>query len=136
MATVSNVRLEISRTDDSRRRRVTVRYRVCFSACEALAGSVFVERVQLRGDDPIWDDNLITLRNTCVRANEAGCVDRVISSTVAASTLDEDPDTIIFGLVIGDRDEIYARVTLTPFAPTGATANSNIVTGQFGPAGN
>jgi len=135
MATVNNVRLEISRTDDSRRRRVTVRYQVCFSSCEALAGSVFVERVLLRGDDPIWDDNLITLRNTCVRANEGGCVERVITTTVAASTLDEDPDTIIFGWVIGDRDEVYARVTLTPFAPTGATRDSNIVTGQFGPAG-
>jgi hypothetical protein len=136
MATVNNVRLEISRTDDSRRRRVTVRYQVCFNACEALAGSVFTERVLLRGDDPIWDDNLITLRNTCVRANEAGCFERAITTNVASSTLDEDPDTIIFGWVIGDRDEVYARVTLTPFAPTGAPRDSNTVTGHFGPAGN
>ena len=132
MASISNVRLEIGRENDDRR-RVTVTYRVCFSSCEALAGSTFVESVVLRGDDPIWDDNLITLRNTCVRA-QAGCVDRRISSIVSESTLDEDPDTIIFGWVVDrDRDEIYARVRLVPFAPTGAQADSNQVTGQFGP---
>jgi len=132
MANISNVRLEIGREEDDRR-RVTVTYRVCFSSCEALAGSTFVESVVLRGDDPIWDDNLITLRNTCVRA-QAGCVDRRISAIVSESTLDEDPDTIIFGWVVDrDRDEIYARVRLVPFAPTGAQADSNQVTGQFGP---
>ena len=132
MASVSNVRLEIG-PEDNDRRRVTVTYRVCFSSCEALAGSTFVETVTLRGDDPIWDDNLITLRNTCVRA-QAGCVDRRISTIVAESTIDEDPDTIIFGWVISrDRDEVYARVRLTPFSPTGAQADSNVVTGQFGP---
>ena len=132
MASISNVRLEIGREEDDRR-RVTVTYRVCFSSCEALAGSTFVESVVLRGDDPIWDDNLITMRNTCVRA-QAGCVDRRLSALVSESTLDEDPDTIIFGWVVDrDRDEIYARVRLVPFAPTGAQADSNQVTGQFGP---
>ena len=132
MATVSNVHLDIGREDNDRR-TVTVTYRVCFSSCEALAGSTFVEKVQLRGDDPIWDDDLITLRSTCVRAQN-GCVDRRISAVVAESTLDEDPDTIIFGWVLSrDRDEVYARVTLTPFVPTGTRADSNVVTGQFGP---
>lgn len=135
MPSINNVRLEIGRADDRRQRRVTVHYQVCFSSCEALAGSVFVERVVLRGDDPIWDDNLTTLRNTCVRATQ-GCVDRTISTIVSASSLDEDPDTIIFGWVIGDQDEIYARVTLTPFTPTGAERDSNTVSGHFGPAGN
>lgn len=134
MASIQNVRLEITKADRDSRRRVTVRYRVCFSSCEALAGSVFIERVLLRGDDPIWDDNLITLRNTCVKA-VTGCVDRSLTTEVARSTLDEDPDTIIFGWVIGDRDEVYARVSLTPFAPTGDSRDSNVVTGNFGPAG-
>lgn len=133
MASINNVRLEIG-PEEANRRRVTVTYRVCFSSCEALAGSVFIERVVLRGDDPVWDDNLITLRNTCVRA-VGGCVDRRISTTVAESVLDEDPDTIIFGWVIGDRDEVYARITLEPFTPLGASRNSNVVSGQFGPAG-
>ena len=134
MASINNVRLEIGREKD-RRRQVTVRYQVCFSSCETLAGSTFVERVVLRGDDQIWDDNLITLRNTCVQAVR-GCVERSITATVAESVLDEDPDTIIFGWVIGDRDEVYARVTLDPFHPSGDARNSNTVTGHFGPAGN
>jgi len=132
MASVSNVHLDIGRADNDRR-TVTVSYRVCFSSCEALAGSTFVETVVLRGDDPIWDDNLITLRNTCVKA-QPGCVDRKISATVAESTRDEDRDTIIFGWVVSrDRDEVYARVKLTPFSSTGGQGDSNGVTGQFGP---
>ena len=133
MATVSNVRLAIGPEEDNRR-RVTVTYRVCFSPCETLAGSVFVEKVVLRGDDPIWDDHLIDLRNTCVRS-ERGCVDRSLTTFITESRLDEDPDTIIFGWVIGDRDEVYARVSLEPFHPTGSRADSNVVSGHFGPAG-
>lgn len=133
MASINNIRLEIGR-DNDHRRQVTVRYQVCFSSCETLAGSTFVERVVLRGDDPIWDDNLITLRNTCVQAVR-GCVERSVTATVAESVLDEDPDTIIFGWVIGDRDEVYARVTLEPFLASGHAGNSNTVAGHFGPAG-
>ncbi|MBV2358243.1 hypothetical protein KUH32_00510 [Thalassococcus sp. CAU 1522] len=133
MATVSNVRLRIEQLDD-RRSRVHVTYRICYSHCEAMAGSTFVERVTLRGDDPIWDDHLITLRNGCVRAQN-GCIEREITRVVANSTLDEDPDTIIFGWVIGNKDEVYARVRLTPFQPTGSQGDSNIVSAHFGPAG-
>lgn len=133
MATINNIRLEIE--DAGRRRsRVTVRYRVCFSNCEAMANSTFREKVTLRGDDPIWDDHLTTLRNTCIRATQ-GCVERTITREVADSTLDEDPDTIIFGWVIGNKDEVYARVTLSPFTPSGSNGDSNIVKSNFGPAG-
>ena len=136
MATISNVRLSVQKGGNSSRRRVDVSYTVCYSACEVLAGSVFVEKVQLRGDDPIWDDNLVTMRNTCVKA-ERGCVEREVSRFVSRRTLDEDGDTVIFGIPIhADRDELYARVTLTPFSPGSSAANSNIVTGQFGAAGN
>ena len=135
MATIQNVRLQIGEASTSDRKTVTVSYRVCFSSCEALAGTVFIEKVILRGDDPIWDDNLITLRNTCTRA-QSGCVDRTLRTTVSRSQLDEDPDTIIFGWVIGDVDEIYANVSLTPFNPSGDERNSNVVSGHFGPAGN
>ena len=133
MATVSNVRLEIERAD-GRRRRVTVTYVICFSNCEALANTVFIEKVTLRGDDPIWDDHLITLRNACLRASQ-GCIERRFVVNVASSTLDEDPDTIIFGWVIGDKDEVYARVQLTPFVPSGSSGDSNVVSADFGPAG-
>ena len=132
MATVSNVTLQIGR-EEGDRRRVTVNYRVCFNSCEALAGSTFVETITLRGDDPFFDDHLITLRRVCIKAQE-GCVDRSLSTVVSESTLDEDGDTIILGWVISrNRDEIYARVNLTPFTASGSQADSNIVTGQFGP---
>jgi hypothetical protein len=140
MATISNVVLQVQKGGEGSRRLVTVTYKLCFSACEALAGSTFVETVLLRGDDPIFDDNLITLSRRCVKATDK-CQDRKTAVNVSRSTLDEDGDTIIiiFGQVIlriADRDELYARITLTPFAPSGSTADSNIVTGQWGAAGN
>ena len=133
MATVSQVNLRI---EDAGRNRSTVHltYRICFSQCEAMAGSTFIERVTLRGDDPVWDDHLITLRNGCIRAQN-GCINREITRTVSNSTLDEDPDTIIFGWVIGNKDEVYGRVQLTPFEPSGSQGDSNIITANFGPAG-
>jgi hypothetical protein len=136
MATISNLNLEIQNNGRDNRRIVTVRYRICFSSCETLAGSVFVEHVDLRGDDPIWDDHLTGIHVGCVKA-EKGCIDRTWTRTVSRSTLDEDGDTIIFGIPIyAARDEIYARVSLTPFKSSGSSSNSNIVTGQFGPLGN
>jgi hypothetical protein len=113
---------------------VRVAYTVCFTTCEATAGSTFVETAVLRGDDFIFDNNLLTLRSNCVKA-VPGCVNRVIETIVSNSTLDEDGDTIIFGWVIGDEDEIYAKVWLTPFTPVGTEAQSNVVRGHFGPAG-
>ena len=134
MASVSNVRLQIGREEEGDRRRVTVTYRICFTACEVLAGSTYVEHVTLRGaDDWSPDDHLVTLRNSCIRA-ERGCVDRTISALVSESSIDEDGDTIIFGWVINrDRDEVYARVRLVPFTTSTVQADSNEVTGQFGP---
>lgn len=99
-----------------------------------MAGSVFRERVTLRGDDPIWDDHLITIRNGCIKAEER-CVERQFTRLVAENTLDEDPDTIILGWVIGNKDEVYARVVLTPFEPSGSSGDSNVVEEDFGPAG-
>ena len=133
MATISNVRLSI---EDSGRNRVqvTVRYRICFSSCEAMANSVFHERVTLRGDDPVWDDHLITIRNTCIRSTN-GCVERELSRNIASSVLDEDSDTIILGWVIGNKDEVYARVRLDPFNPSATRGDSNTVQAHFGPAG-
>lgn len=140
MATISNVSLQVQKGGGGSRRIVTVSYRLCFTSCEALAGSTFVETVVLRGDDPIWDDNLITLSKTCVKASDK-CQDRKVAARVSRSTLDEDGDTIIviFGveiLRIADRDELYAHIDLVPFAPGSTSANSNIVTGQWGAAGN
>ena len=135
MATISNVSLSIQKGGSGTSRQVVVRYRLCFTSCEALAGSVFVENVALRGDDPIFDDHLTTLRNSCVKA-ERECLDRTLVANVSRSTLDEDGDTIILGWPVwADTDEVYARITLTPFTPSGSSANSNIATGQWGAAG-
>ena len=134
MATVSNVRLSISRIRDQSRRRVTVKYNICFTSCEVLAGSVFNENVTLRGDDPIWDDHVLTIRSRCVKAQK-DCIKRKFTRIVSTRLLDEDGDTVIFGIPIyADRDELYARVKLTPFSPSGNQADSNMVYGQFGAA--
>lgn len=140
MATVSNVVLNIQKGGGGSRRLVTVNYRLCFTQCEALAGSAFKETVILRGDDALWDENRIILSNSCVRATD-GCVNRAISQSVSRSALDEDGDTIVtlFGWEIAriaDQDELYVRIELTPFTPSGSSADSNIVTGQWGAAGN
>ena len=135
MPSISNVTLAIAKGTGGAKRKVTVSYKMCFTSCEVLAGSVFIEKVLLRGDDPIWDDNLATIRNTCVKASPK-CIDRKFSVDVSRRSLDEDGDTVIFGIpIFSDRDEIYARVSLTPFVPSSRTSDSNIVTGQFGAAG-
>jgi len=135
MATTNNVQLHIERIPrQDNRRRVTVTYKVCFTNCEVLAGSVFKETVTLRGDDPIFDDHVLDLHSGCIKAQK-GCVERKFSKTVSKSRLDEDGDTVIFGFpIFADRDELYARVRITPFSPTGSTADSNLVVGQFGAA--
>lgn len=136
MPSISNVRLDIAKRTEGSKRKVTVTYTMCFTHCEVMAGSVFIERVVLRGDDPIWDDNLSTIRNVCVKA-QRDCIERKIAVEVSRRTLDEDGDTVILGFPIhASRDEIYARVSLTPFTPSSRTTDSNTVTGQFGAAGN
>ncbi len=135
MPSISNVKLDIAKRTGDSKRKVTVTYTLCFSPCEILDGTVFTEKVVLRGDDPIWDDNLTTLRTACVRASK-DCIDRKVVANVSRRTLDEDGDTVIFGIpVFADRDEIYARVSLTPYAPSSRSVDSNNVYGQFGAAG-
>lgn len=135
MATVNNLQLTIERIPGQQnRRKVIASYWVCFTACEVLAGSVFKETVTVRGDDEFFDDHVTTLHSGCIKS-EKGCVDRKFSRNVSKSTLDEDGDTVIFGVpIFADRDELYARVKLTPFSTLGSQADSNIVTGQFGAA--
>jgi hypothetical protein len=91
--------------------------------------------VVLRGDDPIFDDDRATIAATFVKA-VTGAVNRTFSSNVSQNRLDEDGDTIIFGVpVLALRDELYARVSLVSFASSRAQSDSNVVTGQFGPQG-
>jgi hypothetical protein len=144
MATVSNVTLDIQHGGPGAPlpggpgRTVTVTYRVCFTRCEILAGTTFAETVRLFGQDPGVEEPLSSffqpLFRGCVAApgrNEnRTCVDREMTGQVLRSRLDEDAD--LMGQV---SDEVFARVTLTPFAPTGSTGDSNVVSGQWGPLG-
>lgn len=134
MAIVSNVKLTIDPIQNNKRRRVTVSYSLNFSPREEMAGTVFEEKVVLRGDDPLFDDDRAVIAATFVKAVR-GVVSRSFSQNVSQNRLDEDGDTIIFGVPIAAlRDELYVRVTLLPFVPKGNQADSNLVTGQFGPA--
>ena len=135
MASCRSVKLKIEPGINANKRKVTVNYKLCFTPCEALAGSVFIEKVTLQGDDPILDDHLITLKNSCVKA-QSDCIKREIVQQVSKSKLDEDPDTIILGLVLGNKDEIYARVKLTPYSPVKCSSDSDVVKGHFGKASN
>lgn len=135
MAGVSNISLSIAKGEGGDRRTVTVKYRLNFSQCEVTAGAAFVETVALRGLDPISDDDLATIYRSCVKADRTS-MDRTRTATVSRRALDEDGDTVIFGWVVSaDEDEIYARVTLSPFVSSGASGNSNVVRGQFGAGG-
>ncbi len=134
MPSITGLNLNIGAGRNSTRRTVTVTYQIRFSTPESLGNQVFRERVTLRGDDPVFDDNVMTVFTNWTRA-QAAPLNRTITRDVARSSLDEDPDTIIFGFVLGNLDELYARVELTPFSPGSAQADSNVVTGQFGPAG-
>lgn len=123
MPTISNLKLSIKKgklfSD------VTVTYDICFSKCELLAGSTFVQRVVLRGDDsPFADDHLITIYSGCVNA-KSRCEKQKISRKVLTEHLNEDD------FWFNRRDEVYARVLLTPFMPGSAAADSNIVYGWY-----
>jgi len=136
MATVSNLKLEIQHGGSGSRRRVTVSYKIYFSHTEVLAGAVFLEHVNLWGDDPVFDDNISRLLSSSVKAEQSS-VTRRFTRSVSRSRLDEDGDTVVLGIPINaNRDELYAKVLLTPYMPKKTSAKSNIVTGQFGAAGN
>lgn len=133
MPTISNVTLKIDPIASNKRRRVTVTYSLRFSPREEAAGTVFEENVVLRGDDPIFDEDRALIAATFIKA-APGTINRSVNKLVSQNRLDEDGDTIIFGVpVLVLKDELYARVSLKPFAPKPAQADSNVVSGQFGP---
>ncbi|MDC8003757.1 hypothetical protein POV27_06825 [Aureisphaera galaxeae] len=122
MATISKLKLDIKK--GSSVSDVMVSYDICFNHCERLAESVFIEKVTLWGEDFGPDDRLITLSHNCVKASKP-CVSRKIARKVPNKILDED-DTFF-----NRKDEVYARVSLTPFTPAGKVADSNIISSRF-----
>lgn len=133
MATISNIALRIDPVVNNKRRKVTVSYSLRFTPREELAGSVFEEKVVLRGDDPLFDEDRAVIASSFVKA-APGTIKRSFTQQVSQHRLDEDGDTIVFGVpLLVLRDELYARVTLTPFQARPAQADSEPVSGQFGP---
>lgn len=131
MAVISNVNMSITKGVGGNKRSVTVSYRITFSPMERTARSTFTERVTLRGQDAISDDHQYEFHVDSVRADPAtSFVDRSFTADVPRSALDEDRD-----FVWSDRDELYARVMLTPFVPMSAQGDSNVITGNFGSMG-
>jgi hypothetical protein len=116
------------------RRKVTVSYGLSFNTREEAAGAVFDETVRLMGNDPIFDTVQATLSSSFVKA-VPGTVNRVVTALVSQSRLDEDGDTIVFGIpILALKDELFARINLKPFVATATQNDSNGVSGQFGPA--
>lgn len=122
MATISNQKLDIQKGKSSS--KVTLSYTICFSNCEVLAGTVYQEKVSLKGDDTFFDDHLTTLRNTCIKASER-CIKRSISRSVANKTLNEDNS------LFNRTDEVYGLIELTPFQARKTSAKTNIEYDRF-----
>lgn len=138
MATISNLQLAVDNIHaQPHLRRVKVTYQVHFNSAERMANSVFREKVTLHGDDAGTADALLhTVRNDYIQATQNPVL-RNIEISIARQTLDEDPDTMIGGMPVGDYlDEIYARVSLSPFVPPTVSLNSAPVIGTHGEYGN
>lgn len=118
MANIVNLTLGIKK--GTNKSTVTVTYDACFTKCELQDNTTFIETAKLRGDDPVNDDNLTTLKTSCVSATKA-CVKRKITRSIPNSVLNEDWGT----------DEVYAQVKLVPFKPRTSSARSNIISSRF-----
>lgn len=124
MATISKLKLSIEKGRS--KSTVTISYDICFSKYEVMDKSTFIERISLKGDDasPNPDDHLLTIHSNCMQASKK-CLPRKIVKKVSNKVLNED-DTFL-----NRTDEVYARVSLTPFKPKSTSANSNIEYDRF-----
>jgi hypothetical protein len=118
MATLSNPHLKITLVSGTHNVHVEASVEVTFTAFElALMQQFDVKgrlRCVIRGDDPIFNDNLFSFSVMTVKTNGP----QIFSSTVPRSVLNED--------LLG-RDEVFARFTLSSSEsafPMNATARS------------
>ncbi|HSN97133.1 MAG TPA: hypothetical protein VLS89_02510 [Candidatus Nanopelagicales bacterium] len=133
MAAIQNVTLIINKLDE-RRSEVVVEYDMSFSPAEIQAGSIFVERIGLRGNDPLFDDDIAPgLVSQLVQA-QPNVPRRAVRRIIPTRLLDEDRDRSLLGLLLAREDELIAQVSLMPFMPRGATASSQPVEANFGPS--
>ena len=129
MPFITNINLEIVQGRGGDVRQLNVDCQFKFVGLEVQTRSWFVVRYYLCGWDSLFEDPGIYIRADSVQATEE-FVSHKFSQNVLRSQLDEDPDWN-FAM----RDEVYLRVTLEPWVPRSASANSNIVTGQWGARG-
>jgi hypothetical protein len=133
MAAIRNLSLKIDKLEGELS-EVTLTYEITFSRPEQLIGATFMEKASLRGADLLLDDDLgLPLLSRPVRA-QAEPIRRSITRKIRNELLDEDRDTLL-GVQLLREDELYARVILTPFVARGASAESNLVPGDFGLSG-
>ena len=134
MASIRNLKLSINKMAGAKS-EVSVSYDIVFSALEAAAGATYHEKVVLRGDDVLMDENLgPALLSQVVKAHSS-TIHRKITKMVSNKDLDEDPDTILLGFVLRREDELYARVTLAPFMALPVKADSDTVKADLGLGG-
>jgi hypothetical protein len=134
MAAIRNVTLTINKLDEMKS-EVIVEYDLIFSRAEIQAGSIFVERVGLRGADVVNDDELApALMNQLVQAEE-DLPRRAVRRVLPNQLLDEDRDRGLLGMLLGREDEVYAQVSMVPFMPRPAMGRSATLRAQLGPAG-
>ena len=139
MPTITEVRLDVTDTTEADERLVTVEYDFIISNQDVFAGTVFLERVSLWGDDRNEGGGVERLSNVRRRLIKCGDLKpgpqtRTATRKISKQTLDEDADTIgaTWTLV---PDELFARVSLQPFVANSVEMDSDPVPGQFGEEG-
>lgn len=121
MATLSNPRLKITLVSGTHNVNVEASVEVTFTAFELAIMQQFNARARLRcvirGDDPIFNDNLFSFSVVSVTHNGP----QIFSSTVRRSVLNED--------LLG-KDEVFAKFTLSSseaaFAMNASARSPNI----------
>jgi hypothetical protein len=134
MATMTTPQLTIVGSQVPGFSTLTVKYTVTFSAFDQASGQPYRESIDVIGDDTAVgdpatagaDDALYTIVNVVVVSPPAAVQARTHTITLSNSTLNEDTGAI------PNPDEIRARVTLTPIAPTAiGPIESNLVALQL-----
>ncbi len=128
MARISRPTLELLSHDHATRiATLKISYTVRLTAFEAsLTGLQYKEDIELWGADAFnSDDYLLRLATEYFPLEDDGIVERERTVTVPAGILDEDE-------WIAPTDEIYAKIWIAPVMPTGATAETNEISHEFG----
>lgn len=131
MASIGPVKLNIKKQNDNEF-LVDVKYEITFDSYDTHSNQPYAEVCKLVGDDTITgdppaagaDDTLGFLTPLFFRSTQADGkekLERHWSKTFRKADLDEDRGPI------PNPDEIRAVVTLTPVAPSVATAESDVV---------